>query len=50
MQTDGQIETSCPDCGEPVAVTVRDQQPDDTSPLFHCLIPAARWWDDIVFT
>jgi hypothetical protein len=18
--------------------------------LFHCLVPAAKWWDDIVFT
>jgi hypothetical protein len=18
--------------------------------LFHCLVPAAHWWDDIVFT
>jgi hypothetical protein len=29
---------------------VRDQRPDDISLLFHCLVPAARWWDDIVFT
>jgi len=25
-------------------------RPDDESLLFHCLVPAARWWDDIVFT
>jgi hypothetical protein len=29
---------------------MRDQRPDDESLLFHCLVPAARWWDDIVFT
>jgi hypothetical protein len=23
---------------------------DDESLLFHCLAPAAHWWDDIVFT
>jgi hypothetical protein len=46
----GRIETSCPDCGEALAVAVRDQRPDDESLLFHCLVPAARWWDDIVFT
>ena len=23
---------------------------DDLSLLFHCLVPAARWWDDIVST
>ena len=50
LHTDGRIETSCPDCGEPVTVEVRKQRPDDQSLLFHCLVPAARWWDDIVFT
>ena len=50
LHTDGLIETSCPDCGEPLVVEVQDERPDDESLLFHCLVPAARWWDDIVFT
>jgi hypothetical protein len=50
LHADGRIETSCPDCGEPIAVDVADEQPDDQSLLFHCLVPASRWWDDIVFT
>jgi hypothetical protein len=50
LHVDGRVETSCPDCGEPLAVDVRDQRPSDHSLLFHCLVPAARWWDDIVFT
>jgi hypothetical protein len=50
LQADGRVETSCPDCGEPVRVEVRDERPDDESLLFHCLVPAAHWWDDIVFT
>ena len=50
LHMDGRIETSCPDCGEPVVVEVRDQSPDDESLLFHCLVPASHWWDDIVFT
>jgi hypothetical protein len=50
LRVDGRIETSCPDCGEPIAVDVADEQPHDQSLLFHCLVPAARWWDDIVFT
>jgi hypothetical protein len=29
---------------------MRDQRPDDENLLFHCLIPAAYWWDHIVFT
>jgi len=50
LHVDGRIETSCPDCGEPVRVEVRDRRPDDERLLFHCLVPAARWWEDIVFT
>lgn len=50
LHADGRIETSCPDCGEALTVEVRDRRPDDESLLFHCLVPAARWWDDIVFT
>ena len=50
LHADGRIETVCPDCGERLGVEVRDRQPDDRSLLFHCLVPAARWWDDIVFT
>jgi Alkylmercury lyase len=50
LDTDGRIETSCPDCGEPLEVEVRDERADDESLLFHCFVPAAHWWDDIVFT
>ena len=50
LGVDGRIESSCPDCGEPLRIAVRDQQPDDDSVLFHCLVPAGLWWDDIVFT
>lgn len=50
LHTDGRIETSCADCGEPIAIEVSNEQPDDPTLLFHCLVPASRWWDDIVFT
>ena len=50
LHADGRVETSCPDCGEPIAVEVRDERPDDESLLFHCLVPAREWWSDIVFT
>jgi hypothetical protein len=50
LHVDGRIETSCPDCGEPVVVEVRDEQADDETLLFHCLVPARHWWDDIVYT
>src|SRR2546421_11591604 len=50
LHADGRIETSCPDCGEAIAFDVRAQRPDDERLLFHCLVPAAHWWDDIIFT
>jgi hypothetical protein len=50
LHTDGRVETSCPDCGEPLVVEVRDERLGDESLLFHCLVPAAHRWDDIVFT
>jgi hypothetical protein len=50
LRVDGRIETSCPDCREAIALEVRSQRVDDEGLLFHCLVPAAHWWDDIVFT
>ncbi len=50
LQVDARIDCSCPDCLEPLEVTVRDERTDDESLVFHVLVPARRWWDDIVFT
>ena len=50
LACDGVIETSCPDCGEPLRVEVRGGRPDPDDLLFHCLVPARQWWEDIVFT
>jgi Alkylmercury lyase len=50
LRTDGRIETSCSDCGETIVFEVRKQRVDDERLLFHCLVPAAHWWDDIIFT
>jgi hypothetical protein len=47
---DGRIEATCPDCGDGITVAVRDRRPDDEDLLFHCLVPAVNWWDDIAFT
>ena len=50
LHSDGRIETTCPDCGEPIAIEVRDGKPDDERLVFHSLVDAGHWWDDIVFT
>ena len=50
LHSAGTIEASCPDCGDPLHVEVADAEPDDETLVFHCLVPASRWWDDIVYT
>jgi hypothetical protein len=54
LACDGRIETTCPDCDDPIVIDVIDAVPDvasdDQMLLFHSLVPAANWWDDIVFT
>jgi hypothetical protein len=50
LGVDGDIETECADCGDPITCAVRGRRPDDDTLLFHCLVPAAGWWDDIGFT
>jgi hypothetical protein len=50
LNAEGRIETTCADCGEPLSVEVRDERPDDESLVFHSLVDAGHWWDDIVFT
>ncbi len=50
LHVDGRISTTCADCGDPLSIEVQDGRPDDATLLFHSLVPARRWWDDIVFT
>jgi hypothetical protein len=50
LHVDSRFETHCPDCGETIAIRVRDGRPDDPTPIWHVLVPAARWWADIGFT
>ena len=50
LHTDGRVETTCPDCGDPIAFDVVDGGPAERDLVFHCLVPASGWWDDIRFT
>jgi Alkylmercury lyase len=50
LHVDGMIDSSCPDCGDAISLHVVDELPNDEALIFHCLVPASRWWDDIVFT
>ncbi len=44
------VHSRCEQSGEPLHLEVGLDGPGPSSWLFHCLVPAANWWDDIVFT
>ena len=46
----GRVETSCPDCREPLVFTVRDGELEPVEAVVHYAVPAARWWEDIGFS
>ena len=50
LGVDGHISSACPDCGVPIEIDVRDRRPSPDEYLFHVVVPAERWWDDVVFT
>jgi hypothetical protein len=44
------VHSRCEQSMEPLEMEVSDRGPDVSDWLFHCVVPAAQWWDDIVFT
>lgn len=46
----GRVHSRCEQSGEPLNLNVDLEGPPPCDWLFHCLVPAAKWWDDIVFT
>lgn len=50
LHAPGVVYSRCEQSGEPLRLAVRLDGPEPSDWLFHCLVPAAKWWDDIVFT
>jgi hypothetical protein len=44
------VRTACGCCGEMMEVTVATNGVASSDGLIHFVVPAARWWEDIVFT
>jgi len=44
------VATQCPGCGRPEAWLVDRTAPPESDWLAHFLVPAARMWDDVVYT
>jgi hypothetical protein len=50
LQRPGMVYSRCEQSSEPLRLAVGLEGPGPSTWLFHCLVPAAKWWDDIVFT
>jgi hypothetical protein len=50
LGADGHVSATCPDCGEPIEIDLVGGRPKPADAVFHVLVPAGSWWDDIVFT
>lgn len=50
LQAPGVVHSRCEQTGEPFDLSVGLDGPEPSSWLFHCLVPAVNWWDDIIFT
>jgi Alkylmercury lyase len=44
------VATTCMGCGRPLALLADPQAPPPEPYVAHFLVPAARWWDDVVRT
>ena len=44
------VHSSCGQSGESLTLAVARDGPERSTWLFHCLVPAAQWWNDLVFT
>jgi hypothetical protein len=44
------VRSQCGQSGEPLRLQVGTGGPEPSPWLFHCLVPAAQWWEDLVFT
>ena len=50
LQQEAVVESSCGQSGAPLHLRVGRDGPEPSEWLFHCQVPAARWWADLVFT
>ena len=50
LRAEARIFTKCPDCADPLALTVNGPVVSGDPGIVHFAVPAARWWDDIIFT
>jgi hypothetical protein len=47
---EGEVRSRCEQSGQPLRLRLDAGGPGESDWRFHCLVPAAQWWSDIVFT
>ncbi|HVQ35444.1 MAG TPA: organomercurial lyase [Candidatus Bathyarchaeia archaeon] len=50
LRRPGTVLSRCEQSGEPLALEVGEDGPEPCPWVFHSLVRASRWWDDLVFT
>lgn len=50
LRRGGTVGSRCAHSAEPLRLPVTEVGPEPCDWLFHSRVPAAHWWDDIVFT
>jgi hypothetical protein len=50
LHQDAIVEASDGHTGEPVVLEVRNEQPLPQPCVIHFAVPAAQWWDNIIYT
>ena len=50
LKRDAFIHASCSDCGQGMTLRVTNGKLESAEGLAHFVLPAKRWWEDIVFT
>jgi len=50
LHVTAEVETVCAQSGEPIRLSVTDQQVQDSDALVHFLLPFRDWYNDLTFT
>ena len=50
LHQDAVVDASDGHSGEPIRLEIRDGQPVSQPCVIHFAVPAAHWWDDIIYT
>lgn len=50
LRREGTVLSRCEQSGEPLVLPVGESGPAPSTWVFHSLVRASKWWDDLVFT